>query len=347
MFKIAGKRVGDGQPCFIIAEAGVNHNGKFSLARKMVDAAKKAGADAVKFQVIDSERMVTKTAGKAAYQKRSTGKGTQYEMLRRLELTKWEFRKLAAHAKRRGIVFLASAFDEASVDFVAELKVPAFKVPSGEITNLPLLKHIAKKRKPIILSTGMSTLAEVADALKTIKKGGTKDIALLHCVSNYPAETGEMNLRAMETLGDEFGLPVGLSDHTLGTAVPIAAAALGANIIEKHFTLDRKMPGPDHEASLDPEEFGEMVTCIRDVEKALGAGVKKPTKSEEAVKKVVRKSIVARVNIPAGAVITAKMLDLKRPGTGLGPEYLKKVVGKRAKRNLKADELVTLKKLRG
>lgn len=344
--RIAGKLIGDGHPCFIVAEAGVNHNGKFSLAKKMVDAAKKAGADAVKFQVIDAERMITKTAEKAAYQKRNTGGGSQYEMLKRLELTGWEFRKLAAYAKRKNIVFLSSAFDEESVDLLAELKVPAFKVPSGEITNFPLLSHIAKKRKPIILSTGMSTLEEVAEALKIIKKEGAKEIALLHCVSNYPAETWEMNLRAMETLRDEFGLPVGLSDHTLGTAVPIAAAALRANIIEKHFTLNSKMPGPDHRASLEPGEFGEMVACVRDVEMALGKGIKKPTKSEEAVKKAVRKSIIANTDIKRGTEIARSMLTCKRPGDGLAPRFLDKVIGKVARTDIKKDEKIKWKKIR-
>jgi len=345
--RILDRVIGSGEPCFVIAEAGVNHNGEFRLAKKMVDAAKKSGADAIKFQVFRAERVVTKTAEKAAYQKKRTGKGSQYEMLKKLELSEEEFMKLAAHAKKKNIIFLASAFDEESVALLDELKVPAFKVPSGEITNFPLLRHIARKRKPIILSTGMSTLSEVAEALKMIKKEGVKEIALLHCVSDYPAKAEEMNLGAMQTLRCEFRLPVGLSDHTLDTTVPIAAVALGANIIEKHFTLDRKLLGPDHRASLEPSEFGKMVARIREVEKALGNRIKKPTKSEEAIKKAVRKSIVARVNIPAGTVIAEHMLDFKRPGTGLEPKCLKKVVGKRAKKHIKADELVTFEKLRG
>jgi N-acetylneuraminate synthase/N,N'-diacetyllegionaminate synthase len=345
--RILNKTIGDGEPCFIIAEAGVNHNGKFSLAKKMVDAAKNSGADAVKFQVFCAERVVTQTAEKAAYQKKSTGKGSQYDMLKKLELTEDEFKKLAAYAKKKNIIFLASAFDEKSIDFLDELKVPAFKIPSGEITNLPLLKHIAKKGKPIILSTGMSNLEEVEAALKIIMDEGVKDVVLLHCVSNYPAKVEEINLRAMATLKHTFGLPVGLSDHTVGTTVPIAAAALGATVIEKHFTLDRKLPGPDQKASLEPDELREMVLRIREVEKALGDGIKKPTKSEEAIKKSVRRSVVARVNIPKGTMIVEDMLDLKRPSTGFDPKYLKKVIGKRAKKDIKVDEPITFEKLMG
>ena len=343
--RILGRAVGDREPCFIIAEAGVNHNGKFSLAKKMIDEAKNAGADAVKFQVFHAEQLVTKTAEKAAYQKKTTGNSSQYNMLKKLELTKDEFRKLAAYAKKKNIIFLASAFDKESVDFLYELKVPAFKIPSGEITNFSLLKHIARKGKPIIMSTGMSNLGEVDEAIKTMREEGAKDVVLLHCVSNYPAKVEETNLRAMETLGHTFGLPVGLSDHTVGITIPIAAAALGAAIIEKHFTLGRKLPGPDHKASLEPKEMAEMIARIRNVERALGDGIKRPTKSEELVKKAVRRSIVARVRIPKGTVITKEMLELKRPGTGIGPKYLEKVIGKRAKKDIAADELIALEKL--
>lgn len=345
--KIANKWIGNEKPCFVIAEAGVNHNGKFRLAKKMIDVAKKACADAVKFQIFSADRVVVKTAEKASYQKITTGEGSQHNMLRKLELTKDEFRKLANYARAKNIIFLASAFDKESVDFLDELEVPVFKVPSGEITNSPLLRQMAKKGKPIILSTGMSTLGEIADALEVIKKGGTEEIVLLHCVSNYPSKAEEMNLRAMETLKHTFGLPVGLSDHTEGIAVPIAAAALGGVVIEKHFTLDKKLPGPDHKASLEPDELREMVEAIKKVKNALGDGTKKPTKSEEKIKKVVRRSIVARVNMPKGIVIAEDMLDLKRPGTGLEPKYLKKVVGKRVKKDIKVDELITFEKLLG
>lgn len=345
--KILNRTIGAGKPCFIIAEAGVNHNGKFRLAKKMVDAAKNAGADAVKFQVFSAERVVVGTAEKASYQKRATGKGSQYGMLKKLELTNDEFRKLANHATKKKIIFLGSAFDKESVDFLDELKVPTFKVPSGEITNFPLLKQMARKGKPIILSTGMSTLGEVAEALEVIKGEGANEIILLHCVSNYPAKAEDMNLKAMSTLKHTFGFPVGLSDHTLGITVPIAAAALGAAVVEKHFTLDRKLPGPDHKASLEPGELEEMVDCIREAERALGDGIKRPTKSEEAVKKAVRRSIVARVDIPRGTVIAEDMLDIKRPGTGLEPKHLKKILGKRARKDIKTDELITFEKLLG
>lgn len=343
--RILNKAVGVGNPCFVIAEAGVNHNGSFRLAKKMVDAAEDAGADAVKFQVFTTERVVTKTADKALYQKRTKGEGGQYEMLKKLELTEDEFTKLAAYAQRKNIIFLASAFDERSVDLLEGLKVPAFKIPSGEITNFPLLRHIARKVKPIILSTGMSTLGGIAEALEVIRGEGADEVVLLHCVSDYPAKVEEMNLRAMNTLRRSFEFPVGLSDHTLGVTIPIAAVALGAAVIEKHFTLDKKLPGPDHKASLEPNELKEMINCIRNVEKALGNGIKRPTKNEEKIKKVVRKSIVARTKIPKGTVITKEMLDFKRPGIGIEPKYLERVVGKRVKRDIEADELIIPEKL--
>jgi len=343
--KIANKWIGNEKPCFVIAEAGVNHNGSFRLAKKMVDVAKDAGVDAVKFQAFTAEQVVTKAAEKALYQKRMTGGGSQYEMLKKLELTEDEFSKLAAHAKRKNIIFLASAFDKRSVDMLEGLKVPAFKIPSGEITNFLLLKHIARKRRPIILSTGMSTLGEIAEALEIIKGEGANEIILLHCVSDYPAKAEDMNLKAIDTLKHAFGLPVGLSDHTLGITVPIAAVALGAAVIEKHFTLDKKLPGPDHKASLEPKELGEMVARIREVEKALGTGIKRPTKREDAIKKAVRRSIVARMDIPQGTVITEEMLDAKRPGTGIEPKNMGKIVGKKAKKNIKSDELITFEKV--
>lgn len=343
--QIADKPIGNGNSCFIVAEAGVNHNGKFSLAKKMINAAKKVGADAIKFQVFKADRVVARTAPKAAYQKTATGKGSQYEMLKKLELTGHEFKELAAYARRRNIIFLASAFDEESVDLLDELKVPAFKVPSGEITNLPLLKHIARKKKPVILSTGMSTVGEIEDAVSVIKENGTEEIALLHCTSDYPAKIEEINLKAMETLRRVFGLPVGISDHSLGINVPIAAVSLGAAIVEKHFTLDKTLRGPDHKASLEPCEFEEMVEAIRAVEKALGDGIKKLTPAEEEIKKVVRKSIVARIKIPKGVVIKEDMLSVKRPGMGIDPKHMDKIIGKRAKKDIEPDEQITFEKL--
>ena len=337
------KRIGEEEPCFIIAEAGVNHNGSVELAKKLIDAAKDAGADAVKFQTFKTESVVVKDAQKAEYQKETTGEGSQYEMIKKLELTEEDFRELADYAKEKDIMFLSSPFDKESVDLLYELDVPASKVASGEITNLPLLRYIAKKEKPIILSTGMSTLGEIEEALDVIRSEGVEDIILLHCVSNYPARIEDVNLRAMGTLKQAFKLPVGFSDHTLGITAPIAAVALGACVIEKHFTLDRNLPGPDHKASLEPDELKEMVKAIREVEKALGDGIKRPTKEEEEIKKVARRSIVAKVDIPEGAIVTEDMLDVKRPGTGIEPRYIDMIIGKKAKEDIKKDEIISLK----
>jgi len=341
--KINDKLIGEEEPCFIIAEAGVNHNGSVELAKKLIDAAKDAGADAVKFQTFKAESVVVKDAQKAEYQKETTGEGSQYEMIKKLELTEEDFRELADYAKEKDIMFLSSPFDKESVDLLHELDVPAFKVGSGEITNLPLLRYIAKKGKPIILSTGMSTLGEIEEALDVIRSEGVEDIILLHCVSNYPARIEDVNLRALGTLKQAFKLPVGFSDHTLGITAPIAAVALGACVIEKHFTLDRNLPGPDHKASLEPEELKEMAKAIREVEKALGNGIKKPTKEEEEIKKVARRSIVAKVDISKGAIITEDMLDVKRPGTGIEPKYLKFIIGRKTKEDIKKDEIISLK----
>lgn len=343
---IAGKLIGEGESCFIIAEAGVNHNGDVGLARKLIDTAKESGADAVKFQTYKAEEIATRNAEKAGYQRETTGAHeSQFEMLKHLELSQRDFRGLFDYARKKGIIFLSTPFDAESVDFLEGLGVPAFKVGSGEVTNFPLLKHIAQKKKPIILSTGMATLEEVKKALDIIKEAGEEETVLLHCVSSYPAKIEDMNLKAMATLRDAFRLPVGLSDHSLGITIPIAATALGACIIEKHFTLDKNLPGPDHRASLEPEELKQMVTAIRDVEKAMGDGIKKPTKDEEENKKVGRRSIVAKVNIPCGTIITEDMLDIKRPGTGLEPRHLSIVVGRKAKEDIGRDKLVTFDKL--
>lgn len=344
--KVAERWVGKGEPCFIIAEAGVNHNGKLALAKKLIDVAKNAGADAVKFQTFHAEDLVTESAEKAGYQKVTTGKAeSQFEMLKKLELSESDFKELFVHAQKKGVIFLSTPFDEVSADFVAELGVPAMKIPSGEITNFPLLRHIARKRKPIILSTGMSIIEEIGEALDVIKAEGVKDTILLHCVSAYPAKIEDMNLRAMATLRKTFKLPVGLSDHSLGITVPITAVALGACVIEKHFTLDKTLPGPDHRASLEPDELKDMIKSIRDVEKALGSGIKKPTREEEENRKAGRRSIVARVAIPRGTVITEAMLDIKRPGTGIEPKYLDEVIGLKVKAHTKKDEVLTWEKI--
>ncbi|ODS41275.1 MAG: N-acetylneuraminate synthase [Candidatus Altiarchaeales archaeon WOR_SM1_79] len=340
--KIGDRNIGGGEPCFIIAEAGVNHNGSMELAKKMIKVARDADADAVKFQTFKAEDVVTKDAEKAKYQKETTGsEESQYEMIKKLELKKDDFKELADYAKNKGIIFLSSSFDKESVNLLDEINVPAFKIASGEITNFPLLKHVAKKRRPIILSTGMSTLGEVEEALNVIRGDGVKDVILLHCVSNYPARIDDANLKAMETLKQAFKLPVGFSDHTLGITASIAAVALGACVIEKHFTLDRNLPGPDHKASLEPDELKEMVNAIRDAEKALGDGIKRPTKDEEEIKKVARKSIVAKIGIPEGTILTENILDIKRPGTGIEPKYWHFIVGTRAKKDINKDEIIT------
>jgi len=341
--KIDNKFIGEGEPVFIIAEAGVNHNGSIALAKKLVDAAKNAGADAVKFQTFKTDRVVTRHAEKADYQKRADPNESQYEMLKKLELKDAEFRDLFDYAKKKGITFLSSAFDKESVDLLGDLGVSAFKIASGEITNLPLLEYIAKKKKPIILSTGMSTLGEIKDALSAIRHNGTEDIILLHCVTSYPAKKEDSNLKAIESLKQRFRLSVGFSDHTLGITIPLAAVALGAVLIEKHFTLDKRLPGPDHMASLEPDELVEMVSAIRDVEKALGKGSRRLTQEEKEIRKKVRRSIVAKEKILKGTVITEKMLDFKRPGTGIEPKHLDRIIGKKAKKNIGPDELIAFK----
>lgn len=344
--KIGNRLLGEAEPCFIIAEAGVNHNGDINLAKKLIDVAQEAGADAVKFQTFRAEELVTETAEKAEYQKETTNpEESQFAMIKKLELAARDFEELFVYTQRQGILFLSSPFDNWSVDLLEKLGVPAFKIPSGEITNFPLLKYIAEKKKPIILSTGMSTLKEVEEALEVIRNEGVAEIILLHCVSSYPAKMEDMNLRAMATLQETFLLPVGLSDHTLGITIPIAAVALGACVVEKHFTLDKNLPGPDHKASLEPGELQKMVAAIRDVEKALGDGVKKLTMEEEENKKVARRSIVAKVDIAKGTVIAEEMLAMKRPGTGLEAKSMNLIIGGRAKENIKSGETITLSNL--
>jgi N-acetylneuraminate synthase/N,N'-diacetyllegionaminate synthase len=343
--KVGDRLVGEGEPTFVVAEIGVNHNGSVGMAKRLIDAAKEAGADAVKFQAYKTDRIVTKYAEKARYQRETDPGKSQYEMLKKLELKDDDFRQLYGYAKRRNITFLSSAFDDESVDLLDSLGVVAFKVPSGEATNLPLLRHIAAKRKPVILSTGMSTLDEIGEALGVLRKKGVESIILLHCVTSYPTKVEEANLKVMTLLKRKFGFPVGFSDHTEGVFVPVSAVALGAVLIEKHFTLSKDLPGPDHRASLEPSEFKQMVMGIRVVEKALGDGVKRVTADEEEIKEAARKSIVARVRIPRGTLIREDMLDFKRPGTGLRPKDLSKVVGRRTKTAIEADELINLEKL--
>ena len=332
---VAGRKIEAGAPCFVIAEAGVNHNGRLDLALKLVDAAVAARADAVKFQTFKAERLVTRAAPKADYQKAATRAGeSQFEMLKKLELSERDHLKLLAYCKQRGIVFLSSPFDEASADFLCALGVPAFKIGSGELTNLPLLEHIARKKRPIMLSTGMAGLREVETAVRAIRRAGNDRVVLLHCVTQYPADPSTVNLRAMETMRKKFGVPVGFSDHTRGIEIAIGAAALGAAVIEKHFTLDRKMPGPDQRASLEPQELAAMVYAIRVVQSALGDGRKKPQAAELKVTAVARKSLVAARAIRKGARVQKEDIAIKRPGTGLPPSQIRAVLGRIAKANL-------------
>ena len=340
-----GKRlIGEGEPCFIIAEAGVNHNGDIKLAKELVDTAKQAGADAVKFQAFKTENITTKNADTAKYQKENIGKNEkQFDMLKRLELKEGDFFELKKYCDEKGIIFLSTPHTEDAIDFLEKL-VPAFKIGSGDLTNLPFLEKIAKKGKPIILSTGMGTLEEVKEAVEAIKK---KDqLILLHCTSDYPCKEKDLNLKAMQTIKNELHCLVGYSDHTMDLEVPVIAASLGAVAIEKHITLDKNMEGPDHKASLNPSEFKEMVKDIREnkkitiPEEILGTGIKKPTPEEEEIKKVVRKSIIAKTNIPKGAIITKGMLVIKRPGTGIEPKDINKVIGKRIKKNIEKDNII-------
>lgn len=344
--EINGRRIGSGAPCFIIAEAGVNHNGDLELARRLVDAARDAGADAVKFQTFKADKLVTGDAPKAAYQKQNTGTAeAQLQMLRKLELSEAAHRELVVLCAQRGIQFLSTPFEESSADLLAAIGVPAFKLPSGEITNLPLLAHVARMGRPMIVSTGMSYLHEVEAAVRCIRENGDPPVVLLQCVSNYPAAASDVNLRAMDTMARAFELPVGYSDHTEGNEVAFAAVALGACVIEKHLTLDRNLPGPDHKASLEPAEFAAAVRGIRRVEEALGTGRKEPAASEANTAAVARKSIVLACDVKAGGKLTVELVTLRRPGTGLPPAQLPHVIGRRLRRSLAAGALLALEDL--
>ena len=338
---IGERTIGPGHPCLIIAEAGVNHNGDFSLACRLVDAAADAGADAVKFQTFSAEEVIAASAPKAGYQLQTTSaEESQLEMVRRLELAPDAFVELAARSRKRGILFLSTPFDEGSVKVLRRCGVPAFKIPSGEITNAPLVSAIAREGLPLIISTGMSNLDEVRGCLSVVREAGGGDVALLHCVSNYPADPADVNLRAMVTLRETFGTLVGYSDHTMGVNVAGAAVALGACIIEKHFTLDPSLPGPDHRMSLDPPGLLALVTTVRTVEAALGDGVKRAATAEADVRAVARRSIVAKRDLPAGTPLSIDDLAMKRPGTGLPAAELPRVVGRTTRRAVAKDELI-------
>jgi N,N'-diacetyllegionaminate synthase len=335
--------VGAGHPAFVIAEAGVNHNGELDLAFQLVDAAIAAGADAVKFQTFVADELLTAEAAKADYQKTTTGEHeSQLEMIKRLELSFADFRKLKTYCDNRGITFLATPFDSASVDFLRELDLVAFKISSGDLTNHPLLRHVALQKRPVILSTGMSDMDEVRDALAVVHDAGNTDVILLQCVTNYPAAAEDINLRAMLSMQSAFDVNVGYSDHTLGIEVALAAVALGACVIEKHFTLDKNFAGPDHRASLEPHEFKALIDGIRNVEAALGNGLKVPAASEMGNAAVARRSIVAARGISAGTIITSAEIAFKRPGTGLPPRMAEQLLGKIARVDIRAGSLLQL-----
>lgn len=361
LLKISNKIIGQDHLIFIIAEAGVNHNGRLDLALKLIDAAADAGADAVKFQTFRAEQVVTASGKMADYQKRNLGKSeSQLAMLKKLELKEEYYPALIKRAKKRGIIFLSTphgGFE--SVDFLQKLKISAFKFGSGDLTNLPLLEYAAKFKKLMIISTGMATMKEIKSAVRAIKNAGNDSIIILHCTTNYPTPPNEVNLSAIKAMGRELGLSVGYSDHTEGIKISVAAAVLGARVIEKHFTLDKTVPGPDHKASLEPAELKELVKRIRvaekrlsdgeslenlveelGVRKSLGSGIKKPASGELRTAKIIRKSVAAKKDIKKGEKFSINNLTIKRPGTGLPPGYFSKIIGRKVKKDIKADRLI-------
>ena len=330
---------------FVIAEAGINHNGSIELAKKLIDVAVEAGADAVKFQTFRAESIISKFAPKANYQKETTDlKESQLDMVKKLELSYDDFEKLYNYCKEKGIIFMSTPFDIESARFLKDLGLEILKIPSGEITNYLLLREIGSYGMEVILSTGMADLGEIEDALDVLIEAGTprEKITILHCNTEYPTPYKDVNLKAMLTIKEAFKVKVGYSDHTLGIEIPIAAIALGAEVIEKHFTLDKKLPGPDHQASLEPEELKKMIEAIRNVEKALGTGIKKPSDSERKNLPIVRKSIVAKRNIKKGEMFSEENLTVKRPGTGISPMRWNEIIGKRASRDFEKDEVIDL-----
>ena len=328
----------------VIVEAGVNHNGSIERAMELVKVAKASGADFIKFQTFKAELSLSKSAKKAAYQEETTGiDESQYEMIKKLELTFDDFKKIKAECEKINIGFLSTGFDFPSLDFLETLNPEFYKIPSGEITNLPYLRKIAGFRRPVVMSTGMASMEEVEKAFNVLLSEGLEKekITIVHCNTEYPTPMEDVNLKAMRTIGDTLGVNIGYSDHTLGIEVPIAAAALGATVIEKHFTLDKKLPGPDHKASLEPFELKKMITAIRNVEKAVsGSGKKEPSPSEAKNKATVRKSIVAATNIKKGEIFTEENLSVKRPGTGLSPFKWDDIIGTRAEKDYNEDQLI-------
>lgn len=347
--KISNRQMGKEEPCFIVAEIGVNHNGDIYLAKKMINAAKDAGADAVKFQTWKTENIILKDVEMAEYQKENLSnksEKSQFEMLKKLELPyDWHF-ELKEYAEELGLMFFSTMEDKESIDFlIKELKIPLIKVGSGDLTNYPLLKHTARFGIPMVLSTGMATLSEIDEAVRTVLNEGNKDIILLQCTTQYPCPYEDVNLRAMLSLKEAFKTVVGFSDHSLGIECAVAAVSLGAKYIEKHFTLDRNLPGPDHKSSLEPEEFKRMVTAIRNTEKALGDGIKRPMSSELKNKRIVTRKIVAARSIKKGEVLNEENVTFKRANEGLTANYYKLIEGKKAKKTIKLDEPINLSEI--
>ncbi|MGV8155244.1 MAG: N-acetylneuraminate synthase [Alkaliphilus sp.] len=328
---------------YIIAEAGVNHNGCIEIAKKMVDKAKESGVECIKFQTFVAKNIVTKLAQKAEYQKQKTdSRESQLDMLTKLELSFNDFIELEKYCKSKKIEFLSTAFDLESIDFLNSLDMKRWKIPSGEITNLPYLIKIAKLNKPIILSTGMSTMGDINAALTVLRDNGANDVTVLHCTTEYPTPFEDVNLNAMSTIENEFDVEIGYSDHTKGIEIPVAAVAMGATVIEKHFTLDKNMEGPDHKASLEPDELKAMVSAIRNVGIALGTGEKKPAESEKKNIEIARKSIVAKHKIKKGEILSEENLTVKRPGSGISPMKWFEVIGKTTTKDFEEDELIEL-----
>jgi len=342
--KIGNRLIGEGKPCFIIAEVGSNHNRDFNQALKLIDVAAESGADAVKFQTYSAERLYSKKTPKMNYlRKKSLAKEGEsvWDLIKRIEMPREWHKDLAAYCTKKDMIFLSTPFDIEAVDELEEVGMQAYKIASFEITHLPLLEYVATKDKPIILSTGMADLSDIEIALDIIYKQGNKNVILLHCAINYPPRYGDLNLRAMETMRQAFQLPVGFSDHTLGITSDIAAVALGASVIEKHYTLNRKLPGPDHPFALEPDELKNMIQAIRDTEAALGSPVKKHTEAEEEMYRLGRRSLVAACNIPKGTEITQGMIAIKRPGYGIPVKMLNVVIGRTAKTDVEEDDILT------
>ncbi len=335
---IGQKVIGSESAVFVVAEIGINHDGSASQAEKLIDAAAESGADAVKFQSYRVDRLLIPS--RERYAQQMDGAESAYQMLRRCELSWEDQAKLKKHADAKGVLFISTPFDEESADFLDSIGVPAFKIASADVTHVPLLRHVASKGKPVLLSTGMSFLGEVADAIYHLRSAGAKEILLMHCVSSYPASPKHMNLRALQTLRSYFELSVGLSDHSEGIHLPLVATALGAVLIEKHFTLDKNASGPDHKASIDPHDLKLLVKNLRDVEASLGDGRKRPSDAEEESRVSCRRSIVAAVDIRAHETVARWMLTFKRPGSGLEPRHLEKILGMTARRNIGKDTIL-------